>query len=63
MLAGTTVTQPRFAYAALSKSLQREWNFLLYIVPQCGQLFQELEMSFSSHFLPAMFGVEVSAVE
>ena len=63
VLAGVAVTQPQLAYAALSRSLQHEQNFLLRVVPQCSQLFQELEISLFSRFLPAMFGVEVSAVE
>ena len=50
VLAGTAITQPQFAYAALSRSLQHKWKFLLRVVPQCGQLFQELEMSFFSCF-------------
>ena len=63
VLAGAAVTQPQLAYAALSRSLQHEWKFLLHIVPQCGQLLQELALSLFSHFLPAMFSVEVSAIE
>ena len=63
VLAGAAVIQPQLAYAALSRSLQHKCNFLLCVVLHCGQLFQELEMSFVSHFLPAMFDVEVSAVE
>ena len=51
------------AEAASTQSLQHEWTFLLRVVPQCGQLFQEIELSLFSRFLPAMFGVEVSAVE
>ena len=39
VLAGSAVTQPQLAYAALSRSLQHEWKFLLRVVPQCGQLF------------------------
>ena len=62
VLAEAAVPQPQLAYAALSRSLQLEWNFLLRVVPQCGQLFQELKISLFSRFLPAMFGVEVSAV-
>ena len=61
-LAGAAVTQPQLAYAALSRSLQHKWNFLMCVVLQCGQLFQELEISLFC-FLPAMFGVEVSVVE
>ena len=39
VLAGAAVIQPQLAYAALSRSSQHEWNFLLCVVPQCGQLF------------------------
>ena len=63
VLAGAAVTQPQLAYAALSRSLQHKWKFLLRVVLQCGLLFQELELSLFSHFLLAMFGVEVSAVK
>ena len=63
VLAQVASTQPQLAYAALTRSLQYEWTFLLCVVPQCGPLFQELELSLFSCFLPAMFGVEVSAVE
>ena len=63
VLAGAAVTHPQYAYAAFSRSLQHEWKFLLHVVSQCGQLYQELELSPFSHFLPAMFVVEVSAVE
>ena len=62
-LESMSVSQPQLAYAALSRSLQHEWTFLLRVVPQCGQLFQKLNLSLSSRFLPAMCGVEVSAVE
>ena len=50
LLSEAALTQPQLAYAALSKSLQHEWNVLLRVVPQCGQLFQELEMSLFSRF-------------
>ena len=63
VLSEAASSQPQLAYAALSRSLQHEWTFLLRVVPLCGQLFQKLDLSLSSHFLPAMFGVEVSAVE
>ena len=63
VLAGVAVTQPQLAYAALSGSLQHEWNFLLCVVLQCCQLFQELEMSLFSGFFTVMFGTEMSAVE
>ena len=63
VLAEAASTQPQLAYAVLSRYLQYEWTFLLRVVPQCGQLFQKIELSLFSRFLPAMFGVEVSAVE
>ena len=63
VLAEAASTQPQLAYAALSRYLQYEWTFLLRVVPQCGRLFQKIELSLFSRFLPAMFGVEVSAVE
>ena len=45
------------------RSLQHEWSFLPSVVPVCGALFQELELVLGSAFLPALFGVEISAVE
>ena len=63
VLSEAASSQPQLAYAALSRSLQHEWTFLLLVVPQCGQLFEKLDLSLFSCFLPAMFGVEVSAVE
>ena len=63
VLAEAASTQPQLAYAALTKSLQHEWNFLLRVVPQCSPLFHDVEMSLCSRFLPAMFGLEVSAAE
>ena len=62
-LSEAALSQPQLAYAAISRSLQHEWTFLLRVVPQCGQLFQKLHFSLFSRFLLAMFGVEVSAVE
>ena len=63
VFAEAALTQPQLVYAALTKSLQHEWTFLLRVVPQCGELFQELEMSLFSRLLPALFGLEVSAAE
>ena len=55
LLSEVALTQLQLAYADLSRSLQHEWTFLLYVVLlyvilQCGQVFQELEMSLFSHF-------------
>jgi len=63
VLAEAASTQPQLAYAALTKSLQHEWNFLLCVVSQCGPLFQDLELLLFSRFLLTMFGLEVSAAE
>jgi len=63
VLVEAALTQSQLGYAALTKSLQHEWNFLLYVVYQCGLLFQDLELSLFSCFLPAMFSLEVSAAE
>ena len=60
---GIASTQPQLAYSAVTRSLQHEWSFLLRVVPGCGALFQELELVLGSAFLPALFGVEISAVE
>ena len=62
-LAAVASSQPQAAFAALTKSLQSEWLFSLRVIPHCGPLFVDLESSLSSCFLPALFGVEVSAVE
>ena len=50
LLSEAALTQPQLAYAALSRFLQHEWTFLLHVVPQCSQLFQEIEMSLFSRF-------------
>ena len=62
MLSEAALSQPQLAYAALSRSLQHKWTFLLRVIPQCSHLFQKLKLSLFSR-LPAMFGVEVSAVK
>ena len=52
VLAGAAITQSQLAYAALSRSLQHEWKFLLRVVLHCGQPFQDLKCNpfFTSHF-------------
>ena len=62
-LAAVASSQSQAAFAALTKSLQSEWLFSLQVIPHCGLLFADLESSLSSCFLPALFGVEVSAIE
>jgi len=63
VLADVASTQPQLAYAALVHSLQHEWTFLLCVIPNCCPLLGELERLLASHFLPALFGMEVSVAE
>ena len=56
-------SQLQAAFAAVTKSIQCEWTFLMRVAPSCGPLLVELGNSFSSCLLPALFGVEVSANE
>ena len=62
-LSRVALSQPQAAYSALTKSLQREWIYLQRVIPDCCSLFVELEKTLLSHFLPAMFGCEVSYLE
>ena len=57
------LTQPQLAYMAVTRSLQHEWTFLLRVLPDCGLLFQDLESSLASNFLPTLFGVEITSTE
>ena len=57
------LSQPQLAYTAVTRSLQFEWTFLLRVLHDGGALFQDLESSLASNFLPAIFGVEVSSAE
>ena len=63
MLPEAALTQPQLAYAVRFPGLCRMNELFCYAVPQCGKLFQELKMSLFFCFLPAMLGIEVSAVE
>ena len=56
---------PLIIHATLGYPNTQLWTFLLRVILHCNcsQLFQELELLLFSRFLPAMFGVEVSAVE
>ena len=62
-LAAVASLQHKPTNAAVTKSLQSKWLFSLRVIPHCGSLFADLEKSLSSCFLPALFGVEVSAIE
>ena len=56
-------SQPQAAYAALTKSLQREWIFLQHVVRMCCTLFANLETTLLTSFFSAMFGCEISSLE
>ena len=49
-------TQPQIVYIALTKSLQCEWTDFQRVTPECGVLFEDLEMALSEKFIPACFG-------
>ena len=55
--------QLQLAYVAVARSLQHKWTLLLRVLQDCGALFQNLEISLASSFLPVIFDVEVSLVE
>jgi hypothetical protein len=63
LLSSIAEDQPQAAYIALSKSLQSEWSFLQRVTPDCGQLFQPIELSLSSIFIPALFGQSISSMD
>lgn len=46
-------TQPQ---AAVSRSLQFEWNYILRVVPHCGNLFVSLRYAINNVFWPSLFG-------
>ena len=62
LLSEAALTQPQLAYAALSRSLQHKWTFCCVLSCSVASYFRNLKCHFSL-VLPAMFGVEVSAVE
>ncbi len=51
MLTQLTKTQPQNAYAALTKSLQYEWNYLQRVVPDCSTHFKSLAELLSRTFI------------
>ena len=55
--------QPQAAFAALTKSLQCEWQFLQCVIPNCGSYFIPLDDVLAPTFLPAVFGCEVTPHE
>ena len=61
MLTLVASDHPQEAYIALTKSLQNEWLYLQRVTPNCGHLFQPVEDSLSSVFIPALIGHNVSS--
>ena len=57
------ITQPQAAFTALTRSLLREWNYLQHVVPDCGDLFNNLEDALSQKYLPTVFWSEVTPEE
>ena len=62
-LISVTGSQPQASYHALVKSFQSEWTFLERAVPDCGQLFEEIEQLIVDWFIPLLIGSEVTASE
>ena len=62
-LATAAKNQPQCAFAALTKSLQFEWNFFQHVIPGCSELFESLEAVIAERFLPAIFGGAVTETE
>ena len=62
-LISVTGSQPQASYHALVKSLQSEWTFLQRVVPDCGQLFEEIEQLIVDRFIPLLIASEVTASE
>ena len=56
LLSSIAKNQPQAAYIALTRSLQHEWIFLQRVIKNCGHLFQMIEDTLSSQFIPNLFG-------
>ena len=62
-LSATAVRLPQDAYAAVTKSLSQEWNYIQRVIPECGPAPSPLEKAISEGFLPKLFGCEISPAE
>ena len=62
-LAVAAALQPQAGYAALSKSLQFEWQFLQRVVPNCGDHFTPLGDRINNSFWPSLFGGGIDSIE
>ena len=56
-------SQPKAAYAALSKSLQFEWSYLQRVLPNFGTSFAPLRDVINKKFWPSVFGGQISNSE
>jgi hypothetical protein len=54
-LASVARKYPQSAYAALTKSLQAEWQYLQRVLPNSGPAFQPIEDAIHNTFLPSLF--------
>ena len=55
-LGTAAVSQPQAAFAALSKSLQCEWNYLQRVHEMESDAFTQIETQIKEQFLPKLFG-------
>ena len=56
-------SQPQLAYSALTKSIQSKWTYLQRVTPECGPLFEPLEVLIAERLLPTIFGSEITPHE
>ena len=56
-------SQPQAAFAAFTKSLQFQWNFVQRVTPGCESLYGDLEDVILNKFLPVIMMGEVSHME
>ena len=54
---------PQAAFTSFTKSLQNEWAFLQRVLQGNENFFSILKTSITSEFLPALFGLDLSASE
>ena len=62
-LSAAAVRLPQDAYAAVTKSLSQEWNYVQRVIPECGPALSPLKKAISEGFLPKLFGCEISPAE
>ena len=62
-LSAAAARLPQDAYAAVTKFLSQEWNYIQRVIPECGPALSPLEKAISEGFLPKLFGCEISPAE